>query len=41
VNIVQRQMEMSKEVVTNAELMNLKHITHTCINPKSISKEEL
>lgn len=41
VNIVLAQLENSKEEVTNAELKNLKHITHTCINPKSISKEEL
>lgn len=41
VNIVIRQLENSKTEVTNAEIMNLKHITHTCINPKSITKEEL
>jgi shikimate kinase len=30
-----------KEEITNNEIKNLKEITHTCINPKSITKEEL
>lgn len=40
VNLYLKNLDPKVEI-TNNEIKNLKEITHTCINPKSISKEEL